>query len=41
MLSRRVAWSVVAVATLTMTVSYIDRQTFSVLAPKEMKNAAR
>ena len=34
MLSRRVAWSVVAVATLTMTVSYIDRQTFSVLAPK-------
>ncbi|HEY6032651.1 MAG TPA: MFS transporter, partial [Kofleriaceae bacterium] len=34
MLSRRVAWAVVAVATLTMTVSYIDRQTFSVLAPK-------
>jgi len=34
MLPRRVAWSVVAVATLTMTVSYIDRQTFSVLAPK-------
>ncbi|MEO6773317.1 MAG: MFS transporter [Kofleriaceae bacterium] len=34
MLPRRVAWSVVAVATLTMTVSYIDRQTFAVLAPK-------
>src|SRR4051812_1824430 len=34
MLSRRVAWSVALVATLTMTVSYVDRQTFAVLAPK-------
>ncbi|CAN5823019.1 MFS transporter [soil metagenome] len=34
MLSRRYAWFVVAVATLTQAVSYIDRQTFSVLAPK-------
>lgn len=33
MLSRRVAWSVVAMAMLTMTVSYVDRQTLSVIAP--------
>jgi MFS transporter, ACS family, hexuronate transporter len=32
-LSRRVAWSVVVLAMLTMTVSYIDRQTLSVIAP--------
>ncbi|HEY4179535.1 MAG TPA: MFS transporter [Kofleriaceae bacterium] len=34
MLSRRYAWFVVIVATLTQTVSYIDRNTFSVLGPK-------
>jgi MFS transporter, ACS family, aldohexuronate transporter len=33
-LSRRRAWAVVAVATLTMTVSYVDRTTLAVLAPK-------
>lgn len=33
MLSRRVAWSVALAATFTMTVSYIDRTTFAVLAP--------
>ncbi len=32
-LSRRGAWVVAIVATLTMTVSYIDRATFGVLAP--------
>jgi len=32
-LSRRGAWTVAIVATLTMTVSYIDRATFGVLAP--------
>lgn len=32
-LSRRMAWQVALVATLTMTVSYIDRQTLAVLAP--------
>jgi ACS family hexuronate transporter-like MFS transporter len=36
-LSRRVAWSVVALAMLTMTVSYIDRQTLSVIAPAVTK----
>lgn len=36
-LSRRVAWTVTIVATLTMTVSYIDRATFSVLAPTVSK----
>lgn len=34
MLSRRTAWAVAVIAALTSTVSYIDRQTFSVLAPK-------
>lgn len=33
MLSRPVAWSVALAATLTMTVSYIDRQTLAALAP--------
>lgn len=37
MLSRRTAWSVAIVATLTMTVSYIDRITLSVLAPTVTK----
>lgn len=37
MLSRRVAWSVALVATFTMTVSYIDRVTLSVLAPTVTK----
>lgn len=32
-LGRRGAWSVAIIATLTMTVSYIDRATFGVLAP--------
>lgn len=32
-LSRRGAWGVAIIATLTMTVSYIDRATFGVLAP--------
>ncbi|MDX2092464.1 MAG: MFS transporter [Kofleriaceae bacterium] len=32
MLSRRMAWAVAVVATLTMTVSYIDRTTLAVLA---------
>src|SRR5689334_1620162 len=32
-LSRRVAWSVALVATLTMAVSYIDRQAIATLAP--------
>jgi ACS family hexuronate transporter-like MFS transporter len=32
-LARRDAWPVAVVAMLTMTVSYVDRQTFSVLAP--------
>lgn len=32
-LSRRGAWTVAIIATLTMTVSYIDRATFGVLAP--------
>ncbi len=32
-LSRRAAWAVAIIATLTMTVSYIDRATFGVLAP--------
>jgi len=32
-LSRRGAWAVAIIATLTMTVSYIDRATFGVLAP--------
>jgi MFS transporter, ACS family, hexuronate transporter len=36
-LSRRVAWSVVVLAMLTMTVSYIDRQTLSVIAPAVTK----
>jgi ACS family hexuronate transporter-like MFS transporter len=33
-LSRRVAWSVALVATLTMAVSYVDRQAFSFLSVK-------
>ena len=33
-LARRRAWVVVAVASLTMTVSYVDRTTLAVLAPK-------
>ena len=37
MLSRRVAWSVAIVATLTMTVSYIDRATLAMLAPSVKK----
>jgi len=32
-LSRRQAWAITFVATFTMAVSYIDRQTLSVLAP--------
>jgi len=36
-LSRRTAWAVAVVAALTSTVSYIDRQTFSVLAPEVTK----
>lgn len=38
MLSRRTAWQVAIVATLTMTVSYVDRTTFSVLAPAITKD---
>jgi ACS family hexuronate transporter-like MFS transporter len=34
MLSRRMAWKVALVATFTMTVSYVDRQTLAVLAPR-------
>ncbi len=37
MLSRRVAWTVAIVATLTMTVSYVDRTTLAVLAPTVTK----
>jgi MFS transporter, ACS family, hexuronate transporter len=37
MLSRRRAWQVALVATFTMTVSYIDRQTLAVLAPSVTK----
>ncbi|MBX3157564.1 MAG: MFS transporter [Deltaproteobacteria bacterium] len=36
-MSRREAWAVVAVATFTMTVSYIDRATLAVLAPAVTK----
>lgn len=36
-LSRRQAWSVALVATLTMTVSYVDRSTLAVLAPTVTK----
>jgi ACS family hexuronate transporter-like MFS transporter len=36
-LTRREAWSVALVATLTMTVSYIDRSTLAVLAPTVTK----
>lgn len=36
-LDRRVAWTVALVATLTMTVSYIDRATLAVLAPSVTK----
>src|SRR5689334_14910251 len=36
-LSRRQAWTVAIVATLTMTVSYIDRATLGVLAPTVTK----
>jgi predicted MFS family arabinose efflux permease len=36
-LERRVAWGVALVATLTMTVSYIDRATLAVLAPSVTK----
>lgn len=37
MLSRRAAWAVAIVATLTMTVSYIDRHTLAMLAPSVKK----
>lgn len=37
MVSRRTAWLVAIVATLTMTVSYIDRATLAVLAPTVTK----
>jgi len=37
-LSRRVAWSVALVATLTMTVSYVDRQAFAFLSVKVTKD---
>ena len=37
MLSRRMAWMVALVATFTMTVSYVDRQTLAVLAPDVTK----
>ncbi len=37
MLSRRATWSVVVLAMLTMTVSYVDRQTLSVIAPEVTK----
>lgn len=37
MLSRRGAWAVAIVATLTMTVSYMDRATLTVLAPSVTK----
>jgi ACS family hexuronate transporter-like MFS transporter len=37
MLSRRMAWQVALVATFTMTVSYVDRQTLAVLAPSVTK----
>ena len=36
-LSRRETWAVALVATLTMTVSYVDRSTLSVLAPSVTK----
>jgi len=36
-IDRRVAWTVALVATLTMTVSYIDRATLAVLAPSVTK----
>ncbi len=36
-LSRRHAWLVAIVATLTMTVSYVDRGTLAVLAPTVSK----
>jgi MFS transporter, ACS family, aldohexuronate transporter len=36
-LNRRAAWAVLVVATLTMTVSYVDRQAFSVLGPTVTK----
>lgn len=38
MLSRRVAWSVALVATLTMAVSYVDRQAFATLSVKVTKD---
>jgi MFS transporter, ACS family, hexuronate transporter len=34
MLPRRIAWSVALLGTLTMVISYIDRQTLAVIAPK-------
>src|SRR5678816_4665724 len=37
MVSRRMAWQVALVATFTMTVSYVDRQTLAVLAPSVTK----
>lgn len=37
MLTRRRAWALTLVATLTMTISYIDRQTLAVLAPTVTK----
>ena len=39
-LERRVAWGVAIVATLTMTVSYIDRATLAVLAPSAVEALA-
>ncbi len=38
MLSRRVAWSVALVATLTMAVSYVDRQAFAYLSVQVTKD---
>src|SRR5215475_5138482 len=37
MLSRRMAWMVALMATLTMTVSYFDRNAMGVLAPEMTK----
>jgi hypothetical protein len=36
-LSRERAWTVAIVATLTMTVSYVDRSTLAVIAPSVTK----
>src|SRR4051812_20187760 len=39
-LSRRAAWALALVATLTMAVSYVDRQTLAVLSPTVTKALA-